>query len=90
MSINTGPCGQNELFFPYAWNSNKGMVSCFRIVDDGKMAFEEVEDACLDANGLGSSMYNFYPIGPQNPGKHEGTEFSLLTKHLSSLERERR
>ena len=54
------------MFYPYPIPSPKGIGSCFRIVQDADVSFDEVEDACLDSSTLGSNKYSFNPADPEH------------------------
>ena len=54
------------MFYPYPYESPKGMGSCFVVPYDGaNVPFGETHDTCLDASGHGSRLYHFNTQDPE-------------------------
>ena len=67
----------DEIFFPYKSNSPRGIGSCFAMNADAKVAFNEVDDVCLDLYGKGSM---------RSPFSQRDPEYGLLMGALNFLE----
>ena len=64
---NLGPCGLDEIFFPYVSGSNKAIGNCYRLETNGKVGFSQVNDMCLNANAVGSRSSSFSARNPEYP-----------------------
>ena len=67
----------DEVFFPFATNSPKGIGSCYAVKLDGQARLHDVDDLCLDSYGKWTM---------KSPFSKRDAEYDLLNGMLNFLE----